>query len=242
MLTKKSRKNPILMEARKVLLNRVTINENDRFVTVDEFRFQMWGAADGEAPLRFWGVSHREHIYNSRLDHRKVVYRARKRMATLGRGIDFKSDPNAAGCIVRTYIFYPVVLAFRETDEGVLELAAFTPRWLTSGLAIAVVVRKFEKAMSDLCERSETDEKGLSEKVHGFFSGGKEKLSKKKADKKNEKINRKKEKYNKKYDEKKLEEAIEKAKKRADGQEKEESYETDEIDEVLNMDWSSADE
>ncbi len=239
MLSKKSKENPILMEARKVLLNHVTINENDRFVTVDEFRFQMWGAADGESNLRFWGIAHREHIYESKMDNKKVLYRARKRMTTMGRGIDFKCDPNAAGCIVRTYVFYPVVLALHGTEEGQLELEAFTPRWLTAGLAIAIVVRKFEKVMKDLAERSETDEKTSIEKFHSFISEKKENFKKKKEEKKQKKTEKKKKKFHKKKDDERLAREIERAKLRAAGVEVEDSDEDDELAEVLSMDWGS---
>lgn len=238
MLTKKSKKNPILMEARKVLLNHVKINANDRFVTVDEFRFQMWGAADGEASLRFWGVAHREHIYESKMDHKKVIYRAQKRMSSLGRGIDFKSDMDVAGCIVRTYIFYPVVLAFYETENGILELAAYTPRWITAGLAMSVVIRKFEKSMEDLAERSETDRNGLSDKLGAFIKDKKAKYKSKHEEKQKEKNEKKKAKIAKKNDEKLLKEEIERAKRKAAGLEVEDS-EDDYIEEVLNMNWSS---
>ena len=238
LLSKKSKNNPILMEARKVLLNRVTINDNDRFVTVDEFRFQMWGAADGEAPLRFWGIAHRERLYESKIDHRKVIYRAQKRMNTLGRGIDYKVDQEVAGCIVRTYVFYPVVLAFRETEDKKLQLEAYTPRWLTSGLAIAIVARKFDKVMEDLITRSESDKKGLIEKLHGFIENKKAAFRKKKEENKK----KKKEKIDKKYDEKKIQEDIERAKRKAAGLETDGSDNYQEYDDVLSVDWSSDDE
>ena len=242
MLTKKSKKNPILMEARKVLLNHVTLNDNDRLVTVDEFRFQLWGAADGESSLRFWGVAHREHIYKSKLDHKKVIYRAQKRMTSLGRGIDFKSEDYISGCIVRTYIFYPVVLAFHENKDGELELAAYTPRWLTAGLAIAVVVRKFDKTIQDLAEREAVERSGLSLKFHNFITDKKEKLNEKKEESKKNRLEKKKEKLKRKNDDIKVEEAIERAKMRAAGQEVERDDIDDELDEVLNVDWSSDDE
>ncbi len=238
MLSKKSKENPILLEARKVLLNRVSINENDRFVTVDEFRFQMWGAADGEASLRFWGVAHRERIYESELDNKKVLYRAQKRMNNMGRGIDFRSKPDAAGCIVRTYIFYPVVLAFYENEDGFLELAAFTPRWLTSGLVMAIVMRKFDKNMKDLVTRSELDEKGISERFFGFISEKKEGLKEKKAENKKKKIKKKKAKALKKQEEKKAREELKAAEKAAENQEAEDLDENEEVD-VLSIDWSS---
>ena len=178
MLSRKDRKNPILLEARQVLLNHVTIDSNDRFVIVDEFRFQLWGAADGEASLRFWGVAKRKLKYKSNLSNTQAVYKVNKRITTLGRGINYKSNDKAAGCIVRTYIFYPVVLAFYENEEGELELAAFTPKWLTAGLAISVVVRKFEKIMDGLVERIETEDKTLSEKIHSHFADKKEERQK----------------------------------------------------------------
>ncbi len=163
-----------MLEARQVLLNHVTIDSNDRFVTVDEFRFQLWGAADGEASLRFWGLAKRKFIFKSNLSNTQAVFKVNRRITTLGRGINFKSNDKAAGCIVRTYVFYPVVLAFYENEEGELELAAFTPKWLTAGLAISVVVRKFEKIMDGLVERVETEDKTLSEKIHSYFADKKE--------------------------------------------------------------------
>ncbi|MBO4863676.1 MAG: hypothetical protein J5517_04885 [Eubacterium sp.] len=222
------------MEARKVLLNQVTINAHDRFVTVDEFRFQMWGAADGEASLRFWGVAHRERTYKSDMNNRKVIFRAEKRMITLGRGINYKSNPDAAGCIVRTYIFYPVVLAFYENKEGVLELAAFTPRWLTSGLAISTVVRKFEKAMDGVIERMDPEDKSLSEKIHDFFE-------KKKKKRQENKDKRRKQKISKRIDDnidKEVERAIDNMKNKADGVETNDSQVDKDIAEVLNADWN----
>lgn len=166
MLTKKSKKNPLLMEARKVLLNQVTLGKNDHLVTVNEFRFQLWGAADGEGSLRTWGVSHREYKYkqNSKLSNKQVIFKVAKRFGNMGRVIDFQSEPDAVGCLVRTYIFYPVVLAFHEKD-GELELAAFTPRCLVSGLTNWIVARKFEKSMDDMIERDREGESTFKERL-----------------------------------------------------------------------------
>ena len=243
MLTKKSRNNPILMEARKVLLNHVTIGPDDKFVTVDEFRFQMWGAADGEAPLRFWGVANRKFTYRSDLDNTKVIYKAAKRMTTMGRGINFKSDPDAAGCIVRTYIFYPVVLAFYENDENELELAAFTPRWLTSGIAIRVVARKFNKVMEGTAECISMQKKTIVERFREHLSDKRKAKQEKKDEKKNKKLKKQ---FDKELEKEVLRMKAKSNKNDSEGKESKESADDEELkkvyEEVLSSDWGTPDE
>ncbi len=153
MLTKKSKNNPMLMEARKVLLNQVMLDTDGHFVVTDEMRFPLWGAADGESKLRFWGVSSRAYDYSSDLSNTKTIYKVENLMGTIGRLINMKSVEGAAACLVKSYIFYPVVLVFYESDDGKLTLSAFSARSLTSPLGVRLAVLKFDKAVDGLASR-----------------------------------------------------------------------------------------
>ena len=76
----KKEKDPMLLEARKVLLNQVELDIDGKFVTTTEARFPLWGAADGEDKIRMYGVSNRTYYYDSDLNDKKAVYRAGKAM------------------------------------------------------------------------------------------------------------------------------------------------------------------
>lgn len=158
----KKEKDPIYLEARKVLLNQVELDKDGRFITTTEARFPLWGAADGENRIRVFGVSNRTFVYDADVDNKKAVFKAGKAMANIGRGINLRSNKNAAACLVKTYIFYPTVLIFYEDEDGGLLLRAFTPRTYTSGLAIKLAVKKFEKSIGDEIERLGKDSGPLS--------------------------------------------------------------------------------
>lgn len=149
MLSKASKKNTILLEARCVLMNQVVRDIDGRYVADEDSPAQGFGPADGANKIRFLGITQVYRIYSSDMNHTKAVYKSIKAFGNIGRGIRFLTRENANGCLVKTYIFYPVVLAFYENDEGELQLSAFTPRCFTSRLAARLAVRKFEKEFGD---------------------------------------------------------------------------------------------
>ena len=155
MLTKKSKNNPMLMEARKVLLNQVVLDADGHFLTTNEVRFPLWGAADGESKLRVWGLTSREYNYSSELSNTKTLFKVENLMGTIGRLINLRCDNQAAACLVKSYVFYPVVLVFHEDEEEKLVLSAFSPRSLTSALAVRLAVLKFDKTVDGLVDRLE---------------------------------------------------------------------------------------
>lgn len=171
---KKKEKDPLYVEARKVLLNQVELDKDGNFITASERRFPLWGAADGEDRIRMFGVSNRTYYYDSEYNNSKAIFRAGKAMANIGRGINLRSDPKAVACLVKTYIFYPTVLVFYEDKENddQLCLTAFTPRTYTSGLAIKLALKKFDKSAGEELERLGAEA--------GFFSKMREKHLKKK--------------------------------------------------------------
>ena len=122
MLTKKSRKDPILMEARRVLLNQVELDEDGFFVVPEERRIPLWGAADGENRIRTLGISKRSYSYVANRNSTQAVYKAGKVIESIGRGIHLHSLEEAAACLSKSYIFYPVVLVFYEDEDGMLKL------------------------------------------------------------------------------------------------------------------------
>ncbi|MCR5214898.1 MAG: hypothetical protein K6E10_10835 [Eubacterium sp.] len=159
----KREKNPLDMEAKKVLLNQVEIDKDGHYKTVDEFRFAYWGSGDGENRVRFFGVSRKDVFYQSEQNMKKVLDKAGKAMGNIGRGINLKSRDDAVACIVKTYIFYPVVLIFRKEEEN-LQLTGYTARTFSAPIALSVAIRLFNKALDDSVEKIENKE-GILERI-----------------------------------------------------------------------------
>ena len=154
MLSKKSKNNPVLMEARKILLSQYDVGEDGRYVVAEKRKLSTMGTADGENRIRAFGITNINYEYKtSSSNNTQAVYKAVKSMQSIGRGIDMKSLEFSAACMVKTYIFYPVVLVFFENDEEELELSAFTARCVTARLAVSFAVKNFDKASRGLLER-----------------------------------------------------------------------------------------
>ena len=162
MLSKKSRNNPILMEAYHVLLGHVVFDESGRYVAVENVGY---GPTDGATKLRTLGLTRVHRIYDSGKNNSQAVFEAGKVFRNIGRGVHFTSRDNIYGCQLKTYIFYPVILAFYENDEQKLQLSAFTPRCITARIAIALAVKRFEKHASGFLVRAANEKKeGEAEK------------------------------------------------------------------------------
>lgn len=155
MLSKKSKNDGILMEAYYVLLGYVRMDREGRFVAVDEPAVA-FGPADGANKLRFLGVSRRKRIYESGRSNRQAVFDAGKAFRNIGKEIHFLSREDVYGCQIRTYVFYPVVLAFCENEEGKLMLTAYTARCFTSWIATRIAMRLFEKNTASFLIRDES--------------------------------------------------------------------------------------
>ncbi len=161
----KREKQVVLKEARKVLLNYVELDSDGHFVVTEGVRFQLWGAADGESKIRIWGISSRDYIFVANQNNNKAIYKVSKAINSIGRGINMKCKPNIASCLIKTYVFYPVVLAFYENDDGRLQLSAYTARCLTAPIAIKIATRRFEKAVSGITARLGKESSEFSESV-----------------------------------------------------------------------------
>ncbi len=163
---KKKKDDPYYIEAKKVLLNHVELDVDGHFITTDEFRFQLWGAADGENMLRIWGLSSRAFIYHSEQNNTQAVFKVGKAMSNIGRGINLRlEDDDAVACLVRPVITYPVVLVFGQNEEKELVLSAYTPRCPTAFLAIKLAVGKLDKNLDGVVERLDNGEKIKKEYV-----------------------------------------------------------------------------
>ena len=179
MLKKKKKKDPLLTEARKVLLNQVELDKDGNFVTTTELRFQLWGASDGEDKIRTLGISTRHYFYNSDHNNTQAVFKTRAAMANIGRRIKLRTIEDSAACLIKTYIFYPVVLVFRENKFGDLQLTVFTPRTLTAPIAEMLAVKKLEKAADGIISRMvdevpRYDDSGYDDYDYDFNSSSEE--------------------------------------------------------------------
>ena len=90
-------------EVRKVLLNQIELDEDGRFITTTEPRITFWGSADGESKVRFLGMSRKNYYYSSELNNKQAIFRAKKSMMNIGRGVNLRCDTDAVACIVKTY-------------------------------------------------------------------------------------------------------------------------------------------
>ncbi|MBP3718242.1 MAG: hypothetical protein J6I58_01835 [Eubacterium sp.] len=170
----KKKKDPMMLEARDVLLNRIVIDKDGHFTTTSELRFPLWGVPDGSQNLRLWGLTTKHFKYNTDSENNtKAVYRAKTAMSTIGRGINLHCNPDAASCLIKTYVFYPVVIAFYENEDKELTLSVFTPRSLTARVAVRLAVLKFDKATSDSLTRI-IDKKDLTTRIDEFRNKPKE--------------------------------------------------------------------
>ncbi len=164
MISKKYKRNPILLEARHFLLNQVEMADNGHLVALKEWKMRSWGVADGAQKVRTLGIKAKNYYYDPvHINNTKAVYEAGKIMNSIGRMVDFETKKDSVASLVKLYIFYPTVLLFFENEDKELQLTIFTPRSITSGLAVFFSRRKFEKEMDELIERN-LDKKEKSKK------------------------------------------------------------------------------
>ncbi len=143
------------MQARQVLLDRVDMDSDGSLVPNDGFERRFYGATDGEMKMRFFGVTARERVYTSERDNTQAMYQAGKLMKNIGRGVHFTVQERIYGCLIKSYVFYPVVLAFYENEAGDMVLAGFSPRCFTSRIAVGLAMKKFDQEVDGLVERSD---------------------------------------------------------------------------------------
>ena len=166
MLSAKNRNNPISIEAYHVLLGHVLLDKDGKIIPMENPGIPN-GPADGAGKLRILGMTHVIKKYKSGKSNTQALYDAGKAFGNIGRGIHFLSRDKVYGCQIRTYILYPVVLAFYENDEGELQLSAYTARSFTSRLAAWLAIRQFDKATRTFLTRSEKKAEKKDEKKAG---------------------------------------------------------------------------
>ncbi len=177
----KRSKDPFITEIKRVLLYHVEIDTDGRFKAVDRARLQTWGPAEGEHKILTVGMSHREYIYTSDLNNTKAIYQVRKALERMGRGVNLATRDGAACSIVKSVIFYPVLVVFYENDDGDLELDFYTARTFNAWLAILRVSRKFDKVTDGIVSRVANEKSyGKYKRMFGAISDSLKSLSAKK--------------------------------------------------------------
>ena len=152
-LSKKEKSNPLLMEVRRLLLNQVDVEKDGRLVAVDEVRTFRYGAAEGEHKVRISGITTRDYFYRTKYNHTKAVYQSSDAMKDIGRRVNLQCMDGAAACVIKSPVFYPVVLVFYENGDGHLQLSAFTAKAFLALFAINSALKKFDKELPDAMER-----------------------------------------------------------------------------------------
>lgn len=154
MLSKKDRTDPLLMEARMLLLNQVNVGPDGLLVAVDELRTFIYGAAEGEHKVRISGITTRDFIYRTKYNSLKAVYQASEAMKNIGRRAHMQCIDNAVACIIKSPVFYPVVIVFYENSNGRMQLSAYTGRAFLSLFAINSALKKFDKELPEAIVRN----------------------------------------------------------------------------------------
>ena len=152
------------MEAYHILLGHVGQVADGRLVAMEDPEVY-WGPADGATKLRTLGVTRVHRFYVSGKNNTQAVFEAGKMFKNMGREVAFLSREKMYGCQLKTYIFYPVVLAFYENDEQKLQLSAFTARCLTARIATFIAIRRFEKLTKGILVRAANEKKEDKEAV-----------------------------------------------------------------------------
>lgn len=152
------------MEAYHILLGHVAKASDGRLVAMED-PGMYWGPTDGATKLRTLGVTRVHRLYDSGKNNTQAVYEVGKLFKNMGREVAFLSRDKMYGCQMKTYVFYPVVLAFYENDEQKLQLSAFTARCLTSRIATGLAIKRFEKLTKGILVRASNVEKEGKEAV-----------------------------------------------------------------------------
>ena len=136
-----------------LLLNQVNVGPDGLLVAVDELRTFIYGAAEGEHKVRISGITTRDFFYRTKYNSVKAVYQASEAMKNIGRRAHLQCMDNAAACIIKSPIFYPVVIVFYENGNGRMQLSAYTGRAFMSLFAINSALKKFDKELPDAMVR-----------------------------------------------------------------------------------------
>ena len=136
-----------------LLLNQVNVGADGLLVAVDELRTFIYGAAEGEHKVRISGITTRDFFYRTKYNSVKAVYQASEAMKNIGRRAHLQCIDNAAACIIKSPIFYPVVIVFYENGNGRMQLSAYTGRAFLSLFAINSALKKFDKELPDAIVR-----------------------------------------------------------------------------------------
>lgn len=141
------------MESRMLLLNQVDVQKDGMLVAVDELRTFRYGAAEGEHKVRISGITTRDFFYRTKYNRAKAVFQASEAMKNIGRRVQLQCMDQAAACIIKSPIFYPVVIVFYENEHGQKQLSTFTAKAFLSLFAINSALKKFDKELPDGMER-----------------------------------------------------------------------------------------
>ena len=153
-----------MMEAYHILLGHVVKAADGRLVAMED-PGMYWGPTDGATKLRTLGVTRVHRFYDSGKNNTQAVFDTGKLFKNMGREVVFLSREKTYGCQMKTYVFYPVVLAFYENDEHKLQLSAFTARCLTARIATGLAIKRFEKMTRGILVRATNEVKEGKEAV-----------------------------------------------------------------------------
>ncbi len=181
MASKKKNKDELSVDAKKILLGKLTEGPGGYLVIRDDNSiFLTQGYSDGADRVRFFGMKCRNYYYQTRLNYKKAIALAAKSLSPLGRRVILNHDKSAIAYIMKTYVFYPALIVFHKGETDKICLSLYTARCLTAALAIKIAKNRFDRLLPDNFVKIKGEEKSLSEKVKKSIS--KENINKKTGD------------------------------------------------------------
>lgn len=114
----KERKKLRKKEIRSVLLGNFAVSDDGRTIAGKNRVITPYGIADGAQTVAFFGIKQKRYVYRTTLkNYNQVAYRVYKTMADIGRVFEMESSPEAVACLIKSYVFRPVVLIFEEIKK-----------------------------------------------------------------------------------------------------------------------------
>ena len=136
-------------EIRDVLMGRTVLDEDGNLTTLEPGMFRVpQGVVDGAGGVFLFGIARKARLYETDFSEGDTLAWADWCMASLGRTVRLRTQPEAAACRIRYMLTRPAVLTFRFM-EGRPVLTAWAGRGLTARISLRRALRAFQRQLPE---------------------------------------------------------------------------------------------
>ena len=136
-------------EIRDVLMGRTVLDEDGNLTTLEPGTFRVpQGVVDGAGGVFLFGIARKTCLYETDFSEGDTLAWADWCMASLGRTVRLRTQPEAAACRIRYVLTRPAVLTFRFM-EGRPVLTAWAGRGLTARISLRRALRAFQRQLPE---------------------------------------------------------------------------------------------